>query len=90
MISDSSRVTLSSETSLESAEPAAETFDELIDKYGFYFEVSENEFNTLECESPAYNDCLILRKSLGHFYTLLRNINTGRQKLKYIWESICN
>lgn len=84
MISDSSRVTLSSETSLESAEPAAETFDELIDKYGFYFEVSENEFNTLECESPAYNDCLILRKSLGHFYTLLRNINTGRQKLKYI------
>lgn len=81
-ISESERVVLQSSTSLNGASPAAETFDELMDKYKFYFEVSETEFATLEGNSPRYWDCLVLRKAEGMFYKLCKDINSDKGLMK--------
>lgn len=71
--SNSKRVVLSSGTSLEGAAPAAETLDLLLEKYGFYIEMSEAEFNN----NNSNIDALILRKSIGQFYETRRYVDTG-------------
>lgn len=74
-IKDTSRVVLNSETTIDGTSPAAETFDLLIEKYGYYIEVSEREFEDISNNNnPAYFDCLILRKITGEFYELRRTI----------------
>ena len=84
-ISESSRVVLSSQLNMDDTKPAADTLDDLIDKYGFYIEVTEGEFHNIETgNNPVCFDCLVLRKDLGYFYELLRHVGTGTQHLKYI------
>ncbi|WP_373728217.1 hypothetical protein [Bacteroides heparinolyticus] len=62
------RVILTPSNKIEGTEPAAVTFDKLIEKYGDYAIANEIEFRTLESQSPAYMDCLVLRRATGQFY----------------------
>ena len=73
------RVVLTPTNSLEGTEPAAESFEELVEKSGGYVEVDETEWDSLIGSNPACNDCLVLRKATGQFYALNYNISTGRQ-----------
>ena len=73
------RVVLTPNNSLEGTEPAAESFEELVEKSGGYVEVDETEWDSLIGSNPACNDCLVLRKATGQFYALNYNISTGRQ-----------
>ena len=84
-IEDSSRVVLSSETSIDGAAPAAETFDKLIERYGYYIEVTEQEYEDIcNNNNPAYSDCLILRQETGQFYELRRMIGNDKIIPKFI------
>ena len=84
-IEDSSRVVLSSETSIDGTAPAAETFDKLIDKYGYYIEVTETQFDSIvNNNAPKYSDCLIMRQETGQFYELRRKIGNDKIIPKFI------
>ena len=80
-LNPSKRVVLQPTWEIEGTEPAAETFDKLLEKYGSYVEAGEKEFITLEGDSPSFNDCLVLRKATGQFYLLEREIPSGKQVL---------
>lgn len=67
---------------LEDTEPAAETFDKLIENYGSYRPCGEINFSSLTGSDPAYYDCLILRQSTGFFYLLERELGTGAMKIR--------
>lgn len=69
-LNPSSRVVLTPTNKLDGSEPAAETFDKLIEKYGAYYEVNETQFSTLSGPNPVYEDCLVLRLASGQFYAL--------------------
>lgn len=85
IIADTSRVILSSETSIEGTAPAAETFDKLIERYGYYIEVTEQEYEDIcNNNNPAYRDCLIMRQETGEFYELGRRIGTDEIVPKFI------
>lgn len=84
-IEDSSRVVLSSVTSIDGTVPAAETFDILIDKYGYYIEVTETQFDSIvNNNAPKYSDCLIMRQETGQFYELRRKIGNDKIIPKFI------
>ena len=84
-IEDSSRVVLSSETSIDGTAPAAETFDKLIERYGYYIEVTEQEYEDIcNNNNPAYSDCLIMRQETGQFYELRRKIGKDEIIPKFI------
>lgn len=71
-LNTSKRIVLTPTNSLEGTQPAYESFDELIDKYGGYLEADEIQY-----EGKQLVDCLILRKATGQFYVMNRNLNTG-------------
>lgn len=77
-LNPSKRVVLTPTCEIEGTAPAAETFDKLIEKYGFYVACSESQFESLSTDNPAVNDCLILRKSTGMFYLLERRLDNGK------------
>lgn len=81
-LNPSKRVVLTPNCELEDTEPAAETFDKLIEKYEGYVNCNESHFQSLSGFNPAYYDCLILRMATGEFYLIERNINTGEAKPK--------
>ncbi len=76
---DSSRVVLSSDTSMDGAAPAAETLDELIEKYGDFVLINETQFNNIGTPHQTVFDCLVKRRVTGEFYSLNRNISDGKQ-----------
>lgn len=76
---NSSRVVVSSDTSMEGSEPAADSLDDLIKQYGCYVEVKDSEFFNIGTPQQTVFDCLIKRKTTGVFYELRRNFKTGRQ-----------
>ena len=80
-LNPSKRIVLRPSWEIEGTEPAAETFDKLIEKYGGYVEASEAVFGNLEGDNPSFNDCLVLRKATGQFYMLERKIPNGEQVL---------
>lgn len=85
LIEDTSRVVLSSETSIDGTAPAAETFDKLIERYGYYIEVTEQEYEDIcNNNNPAYRDCLIMRQETGGFYELGRRIGTDEIVSRFI------
>lgn len=85
LIDDTSRVVLSSETSIDGTAPAADTFDKLIERYGYYIEVTEQEYEDIcNNNNPAYSDCLIMRQETGEFYELRREFYTSRVIPTYI------
>ena len=85
IINDTSRVVLSSETSIDNTAPAAETFDKLIEKYGYYIEITENQYNNILNDIPiGINDCIVMRQETGQFYELRRNIGSDKITPVYI------
>jgi hypothetical protein len=83
-LNPSKRIVLRPSWEIEGTEPAAETFDKLIEKYGGYVETSEAVFGNLEGDNPSFNDCLVLRKATGQFYVLERDLAENRQTLHRI------
>lgn len=73
------RIVLTPSNNIEGTEPAAETFDKLIAKYGGFVEVDEPGFLSLTGNQPVASDCLVMRKSTGMFYSLNRDFLTGKQ-----------
>lgn len=77
MLEDTSRVILSSETSIDGTAPADETFDKIIERYGYYIEISEQEYEDIcNNNNPKYSDCLVMRQETGQFYELRRDFYT--------------
>ncbi len=91
-LNETSRVILSSDY-MEGGEPAAETLDALIERYGYCVALDEGAFNNLLehisiDESLAQcHDCLVFRSYTGGFYDLRRNLNDGKQVVNYIGTS---
>lgn len=85
---DTERVVLSSQTSIDDAEPAASTYGKLLQKYKSYQEVNEKEFMDIVSQAkPAYYDCLILRTATGDFYELVRKMDNGAQVIRRVGSS---
>lgn len=59
--------------------PAARTLKEFVEKYGEYVDVNEDQWNTLQTDTPYCSGCAVLRKALGIFYALEINAATGLQ-----------
>lgn len=68
------RIVLTPTNSIEGTEPAGDSFDKLVEKYGGFVEADEDQW-----DNGTYNDCLVLRKATGQFYALTRNLSTGNQ-----------
>ncbi|MBR5146432.1 MAG: hypothetical protein IKW54_02260 [Bacteroidales bacterium] len=84
-IEDNSRVILSSETSIDDTAPAAETFDKLIEKYGYYIEITEKQYANMQNDIPInISDCLVMRQETGQFYELRRNIGANKVIPTYV------
>ena len=66
--SPTKRIVLTPTNSIESSEPAAETFDQLIAKHGYYINMDETLFEELNGNNPIFMGGLMLRKSTGMFY----------------------
>lgn len=75
------RIVLNPTIEIEGTEPAAETFPELIEKYGYYVEAGEEAFESLTGQNPLFQDCLVLRKATGEFFLLERNMSNGVQEI---------
>lgn len=69
-LNPSSRVVLVPTNTIEGTEPAAETFDKLIEKYRGYYEINESEYASLYTNYPDFHGCLVMRKATGEFYAL--------------------
>ena len=78
------RIVLTPSNDIEGTEPAAETFDKLIAKYSGFVEVDEPGFWSLTGANPVVSDCLVMRKSIGRFYCLNRNVQTLEQTCESI------
>lgn len=78
-IAPTSRVVLSSKTDIEDAAAAEETFDKLMEKYGFFVGLNENDFGKIGTSQQPYFDCLVLRKATGEFFVLERDMSNGQQ-----------
>ena len=81
-LTPSKRIVLTPTNSIEGTDPAAESFDDLVAKYGGYVAANEVQFQSLTTQSPAFTDCLVLRKSTGMFYLITYDINTGQRTLE--------
>ena len=66
--SPSRRIVLQPTNSLDGTTPAAETFDQLIDKHEAYMAMYEPLFAALNGSNPQFLGGLLLRKSTGVFY----------------------
>ena len=64
------RIVLSPTNKIEGTEPAAATFDKLIEKYGNFDYVNELEFQQYPTATPPTNAPLILRRATGQFYAV--------------------
>ncbi len=78
-LSTSKRVVLRPSNEIEGTEPAAETFLDLLEKYGYYVNANENQWESLTGENPAFTDCLVLRAATGVFFLLERDVASGEQ-----------
>ena len=63
----------------EGADPAAPSLVALKKKYETWAMLSESQYQSiLNNNSPAYEDCLVCRRSTGTFYELQRDVATGK------------
>ena len=74
-LSPSKRIVLTPTNSIEGTEPANESFDKMVAKYGSYVEADEDQW-----VNGTLNDCLVLRLATGQFYALTRDLSTGIQQ----------
>lgn len=71
------RIVLTPENKIEGTEPAADTFDKLIEKYGGFDYLSETEYDQFPTASPPVNASLVLRRSTGQFH--VQEYDTARR-----------
>ena len=87
VLQPSKRVVLTPTTTIEGTEPAAETFDKLLDKHQQFAIVSEPWYlAALETSMPGYTNALVMRKATGQFYTMkegMINAVLGTNHFKY-------
>ena len=83
-LNPSKRVTLTPTNKIEGTDPAAATFDKLIEKYGSYDEVNELEYLQYPTASPPVNAPLIQRKATGQFYAVEYDSNISKYALKLL------
>lgn len=83
-LNSSKRLVLTPTNEIEGTEPAARTMDELIANYGSYVECGEVAFASLTGNNPLFFDTLLLRKSIGMFYLLERELGTGQMKVRQL------
>lgn len=76
-LNPSKRIVLTPTCEIEGTKPAEETFDKLINKYGFFVDVDEAQFASLTTDNPYTQDCLVRRKATGMFYLLERRLDNG-------------
>lgn len=69
-LNPSKRVVMTPTNSIEGTEPAAATFDKLIEKYGDFAYVNEAEYYSLDSQNPAVNAALVQRRATGQFYAV--------------------
>ncbi len=81
-LNPSKRITLTPTNKIEGTDPAAATFDKLIEKYGSYEEVNELEYLQYPTASPPVNAPLIQRKATGQFYAVEYDSNISKYALK--------
>ena len=80
-LNPSKRIVLTPTCEIEGTEPAEETFDKLMTKYGFFVDCNETQYESLTGATPAAQDCLIRRKATGMFYLLERRLDNGEIEL---------
>lgn len=78
------RIVLSPSNNIEGAEPAADTFDKLIDKYGDFAFVNEAQFYQYPTATPPVNASVVQRRSTGFFYAVEYDTAHSRYALKPI------
>lgn len=78
------RIVLSPSNNIEGAEPAAETFDKLVEKYGDFSYVNEAQFNQYPTATPPVNASVVQRRSTGFFYAVEYDTAHSRYALKPI------
>ena len=83
-LSPSKRIVLTPTNTIDGTKPAADTFDKLMEKYGNYVYVNETEFWSLDGQSPAVQNSLVLRRATGQFYALEYDSNQLHQVTKPI------
>ena len=80
-LNPSKRVVLTPTNSIEGTEPAADTFDQLIEKYGDFAYLNEIEFAQYPTASPPVQNSLVLRRATGLLYGMLFDTNYQYYKL---------
>lgn len=61
------------------ADAVASSLKALKDRYGCWAQLSEAQYWSIKNNSnPAYEDCLVMRRSTGMFYELQRDVNNGK------------
>ena len=78
------RVVLTPSNKIEGTEPAAATFDKLIEKYGNYDYVNELEFQQYPTANPPTNAPLVLRRATGQFYAVEYDTANARYATKLL------
>lgn len=77
-LNPSKRVVMTPTNKIEGTEPAAATFDKLIEKYDSFAYATEDEYYSLDSASPAVNAALVLRRTTGQFYAV--DYDTNQQQ----------
>lgn len=83
-LNPSKRVVMTPTNSIEGTDPAADTFDQLIEKYGDFAYVNEIEFGQFPTATPPVQNSLLLRRATGQFYVSLFNSDFQHYKPKLL------
>ncbi len=78
------RIVMSPTNKIEGTDPAAATFDKLIEKYGNFDYVNELEFQQYPTANPPTNAPLILRLATGQFYAVEYDTANARYATKLL------
>lgn len=78
------RIVLTPSNKIEGTDPAADTFDKLIEKYGNFDYVNELEFQQYPSANPPTNASLILRRATGQFYAVEYDSNIAKYQTKLL------
>lgn len=78
------RIVLTPTNKIEGTEPAAATFDKLIEKYGGFEWVNEPQWRQYPAANPTVTASLILRRATGQFYAVEYDPNISKYVIKLL------
>ena len=76
------RIVMTPSNKIEGTDPAAATFDKLIEKYGNFDYVNEFQYQQYPTANPPVNASLILRRGTGQFYAVEYDTANARYTTK--------